>query len=141
MMPPNAPFYRQPWFLPVAILLFILVWLQLTPYGNNSNPASNSGYGKWSYFISILSLSYLIFIVRTVVNSISADQIKTLIASEVRDLMLNTEKVPLRDASSYPPVKKLPAAQALRILVTGGSGFVGMMIYICATAFSTEIHF
>ena len=40
-------------------------------------------------------------------------------------MMLNTEKVPLRDASSYPPVKKLPAAQALRILVTGGSGFVG----------------
>jgi hypothetical protein len=71
---------------------------------------------------------------RTVVNSITADQIKTLIASEVRDLMLNTEKIQVRDASSYPPVKKLPAAQALRILVTGGSGFVGTTFtYLCTS--------
>lgn len=56
MTPPNAPFYRQPWFLPVAILLFILVWLQLTPYGNNSNIALTSGYSKLLYFNSLFSI-------------------------------------------------------------------------------------
>ena len=51
--------------------------------------------------------------------------------------MLNTEKVQARDASSFPPVKKLPAAQALRILVTGGSGFVGRTL-ICSSSLPSK---
>lgn len=64
------------------------------------------------------------------VSQLSPDQIRAIISSEVRDQLItssNTEKLVKRDIDSYPPVKKLPAAQALRILVTGGSGFVGLM--------------
>mmetsp|Transcript_16797 Transcript_16797/g.23108 ORF Transcript_16797/g.23108 Transcript_16797/m.23108 type:complete len:423 (+) Transcript_16797:93-1361(+) len=101
MMPQNTPFYRQPWFLPVAILLFILMWLQLTPYQSSSSPTG------------------------TVVTHLTADQIKNLITSEVRDQMISTARTPGKDPNSYPPIKKLPASDILRILVTGGAGFVG----------------
>ena len=27
----NSPFYKQPWFIPVSVLILIIVWLQLMP--------------------------------------------------------------------------------------------------------------
>lgn len=53
-------------------------------------------------------------VVDGVIRQAILDQIATLRAERVR-----------RGNSGYPPVKRLPANRKLRILVTGGAGFVG----------------
>ena len=30
----NVPLYRQSWFIPVSILVFIMFWLQMQPHGS-----------------------------------------------------------------------------------------------------------
>jgi len=41
--------------------------------------------------------------------------------------MINSARINGKDPNSYPPIKKLPASDILRILVTGGAGFVGIL--------------
>lgn len=53
------------------------------------------------------------------------EQIKQLVTSEVRSEMLNSASVMSKDNKSFPPVKILSEIERLRILVTGGAGFVG----------------
>ena len=53
------------------------------------------------------------------------DNIKRLVQSEVRTELLNSVSVATKDVHAYPPVKTLPEIEKLRILVTGGAGFVG----------------
>jgi UDP-glucuronate decarboxylase len=51
--------------------------------------------------------------------------VKSLIASEVRDQLIESAKIKTAENSVFPPVQKLPEKERLRIVVTGGSGFVG----------------
>ena len=99
---------RQPWFLPVAVLVVIILWLQLSPSHGpaelGSNPPGLSGRG---------------------VGSATHDQIKSLITSEVRAALIDSAKTNNAELGKFPPVKTLPEHSRLRILVTGGSGFVG----------------
>ena len=55
----------------------------------------------------------------------SEEKMKAIITSEVRSQLLNSGNLIAKSAASYPPVKKLPSKEVLRILVTGGAGFVG----------------
>jgi hypothetical protein len=50
---------------------------------------------------------------------------KSMISSEIRSHLLNIAKLSTKEGATYPPVKIIPANERLRILVTGGSGFVG----------------
>jgi len=100
--------HRQPWFIPVAILISIIVLLQVIPSSHDENLSSMAHTGS--------------------VSNIPMDELKSLINKEVHQVMLESAKADIvhgTGESKYPPVKKLPEGQALRILVTGGSGFVG----------------
>lgn len=58
--------------------------------------------------------------------TLSHDDIKHLITSEIRSQLVNTNAQTVSTLpTSFPPIKKLPEAEKLRIVVTGGSGFVG----------------
>ena len=62
------------------------------------------------------------------VASIPMDELRALVNKEVHQVMIENSKADIMSGTSnhkYPPIKKLPEGQALRILVTGGSGFVG----------------
>ena len=63
---------------------------------------------------------------------VSKDLLRQMIASEINEIILekhnsNNNKLDGRQSlsSSYPEIKKLHASEKLRILVTGGAGFVG----------------
>eukprot|EP01031_Cornospumella_fuschlensis_P027653 gene27653-33397_t len=97
-MSSGVPLYRQPWFIPLSILLAILLWLQFMPRSSVDPHEAR----------------------------LSSEAIKSLITSEVRtQLMSPAVRYTTKDMSNYPPVKALPDSQRLRILVTGGAGFVG----------------
>ena len=53
------------------------------------------------------------------------EEIKQFILSEVRERLFDGAKSNKISNLAYPPVKTLPDSERLRILVTGGSGFVG----------------
>jgi UDP-glucuronate decarboxylase len=53
------------------------------------------------------------------------EELKEFIASEIRTQLIESSKSSVATTTSYPPVKSIPEASRLRILVTGGSGFVG----------------
>lgn len=58
-------------------------------------------------------------------KSLSHEDIKAIISTEVRDQLIETSKSNFFETSAFPPVKTIPEGERLRILVTGGSGFVG----------------
>ena len=58
-------------------------------------------------------------------SSLTEDRIKAYINNEVRYQLLGSASVAEHVKSGFPPVKKLPSRDSLRILVTGGAGFVG----------------
>ena len=60
-------------------------------------------------------------------KSLTREDIKAYVASELRGQLLNTAQMASGhpNAANYPPVKNIPESERLRILVTGGSGFVG----------------
>lgn len=97
----NSPFYKQPWFIPVTILVGIILWLQVMP--NNLTVGSGSTVSKHSIH----------------------EEIKDFIASEIRSQLVETSRSSAQINTAFPPVAVLPGAQQLRILITGGSGFVG----------------
>ena len=53
------------------------------------------------------------------------DELKRYIQSEIRTNLFENVKSINSEKKSFPPVKILPETEKLRILVTGGSGFVG----------------
>lgn len=60
-------------------------------------------------------------------NPLTHIQIKEIVAQEVRSQILGNVQSVAKPAaaSSFPPVKIIPDHERMRILVTGGSGFVG----------------
>jgi len=60
-------------------------------------------------------------------SNLNKEELKAFIMSEVREKLFETfkSKNEQSPAKSYPPTKTLPEGERLRILVTGGSGFVG----------------
>jgi len=91
----NSPFYKQPWFIPVSVLILIILWLQMMPGQLNDS------------------------------DKMHPDAIRQFVQNEVRDQILETSKGIAFSQNKYPPIKVIPESQKLRILVTGGSGFVG----------------
>ncbi len=58
-------------------------------------------------------------------NAQTLSEIKRSIENEINALMLKIPHSQSKTGYNFPPVKSLPDNQKLRILVTGGSGFVG----------------
>lgn len=63
-------------------------------------------------------------------SSIDLDRVKNaeiqeLVANEVRHHLIEASKSKLYEPANFPPVKNIAGSDRLRILVTGGSGFVG----------------
>jgi UDP-glucuronate decarboxylase len=61
----------------------------------------------------------------TASRSVSTADVTGLISSEVREQLIEVSKSVALKTSPFPPVKKISDSERLRILVTGGSGFVG----------------
>ena len=61
----------------------------------------------------------------TVPKSLTQGDIKSLISSEIRNQLVEAGQGHVYNKDSYPPVKTIPESDRLRILITGGSGFVG----------------
>lgn len=59
--------------------------------------------------------------------TLNYDALKQIVQSEIRASLLDPGKLiaSTKDMSTYPPVQNLPEMDRLRILVTGGAGFVG----------------
>lgn len=101
-----APFYKQPWFIPITVLVGIIFWLQFIP----NNPT----------VISEIPEHHK--------KSMSSEDIKGYISSEVRGQLIEnarTADVASTVTKTFPPIDKIPESKKLRIAVTGGSGFVG----------------
>eukprot|EP00600_Ochromonadales_sp_CCMP1393_P007890 CAMPEP_0174968032 /NCGR_PEP_ID=MMETSP0004_2-20121128/7906_1 /TAXON_ID=420556 /ORGANISM="Ochromonas sp., Strain CCMP1393" /LENGTH=446 /DNA_ID=CAMNT_0016217215 /DNA_START=65 /DNA_END=1405 /DNA_ORIENTATION=- len=99
----NTPFYKQPWFIPIAMLMGILLWLQLSPLNTTAPTARKEQ-----------ALGHL--------------EIKQIIESEVRSQLLGAgakQHISTKPSHEYPVVAVLPESARMRILVTGGAGFVG----------------
>jgi len=101
----GTPFYKQAWFIPMSILLVILMWLQLSPTTTTVEAPRHRE------------------------NPLTHLQIKEIVAHEIRIQLLDrgqTQALPKVAAQTvFPEVKILPDRERMRILVTGGSGFVG----------------
>jgi UDP-glucuronate decarboxylase len=81
-----------------------------------------------SLFFLCVFYYFLVFrngVVITHEQSITHESINMLIQSGIRDHLVNAVKSESASGTSFPPVKSLPDNQKIRILVTGGSGFVG----------------
>lgn len=102
--PPSSsstiPMYRQPWFIPITALILIIFWLQLSQPGYVSGGGNGGG-------------------------SLTNEEIKSYVTNEVKSQFLNLQGSSLKYNDKYPPVAKISARDQLRIVVTGGSGFVG----------------
>ena len=103
---------RQPWFIPVAILLGIIVLLQMLPAPHDAGGVSSLSPTQGGSSGGTVGLEELRSIVKAEVTGALIEQARSVQHGE-------------NNANKYPPVKTLPEGQALRILVTGGSGFVG----------------
>lgn len=55
----------------------------------------------------------------------SQKDMRAFIAAEVRGQLIEASTGKTFEKSAYPPIKSIPDSERLRILVTGGSGFVG----------------
>jgi len=53
------------------------------------------------------------------------ESIKKIVSSEVEKELLNSVQLVKKEMMSFPPVKSLPESEKMRVLVTGGAGFVG----------------
>ena len=94
----STPFYKQSWFLPVGLLISVMIYLQLS---GHTAPALST------------------------TETIPLTSVKSLIVAEVREQMIESAKIRSSEQSVFPPVQKLSEGERLRIVVTGGSGFVG----------------
>lgn len=55
----------------------------------------------------------------------SQNDLKAFISSEIRSHLIESAAGKVFGKNDYPPIKKISDSERLRILVTGGSGFVG----------------
>ena len=55
----------------------------------------------------------------------SQKDMRAFIASEVRGQLIEAASGKTFEKNAFPPIKSIPDSERLRILVTGGSGFVG----------------
>jgi UDP-glucuronate decarboxylase len=105
----SVPFYRQPWFFPVSALVVVILYLQI-----NSNSPTLTG----------------------TIQSTKVGPNKAMTAADISAMVntqINSRLIELSKALNYtspaglkyPPVAILPEHRKLRILVTGGAGFVG----------------
>jgi UDP-glucuronate decarboxylase len=95
-----VPLYRQSWFLPVTALIVIIFWLQL--FQQHSDPSVDA-------------------------TKLSSEDIRAYVTNEVKSqiIAVNTGSITAVTNTEYPPVARISSRDQLRILVTGGSGFVG----------------
>jgi UDP-glucuronate decarboxylase len=96
--------YRQPWFIPITALIIIIFWLQL------SQPDISTTGGSGSSSAGAAAMT---------------DEIKSYVTNEVKNQFLNLQGSTSKLNENFPPVAKISAKDQLRIVVTGGSGFVG----------------
>jgi hypothetical protein len=94
-------------YLPIAVLICLIIWLQMLPGTNNGQITETSN----SNILSNKALTH--------------DEIKSFISAEIRDSLVETSRTSKVNEEGYPPIKNLAEGDKLRILVTGGSGFVG----------------
>jgi hypothetical protein len=106
----SIPMYRQPWFIPITALILIIFWLQLSQPDVSSSSSSSISNG----------------------NGITNEELKSFVSNEIKNQFLTIREgfngptgIGTGNGLLYPPVAKLSARDQLRIVVTGGSGFVG----------------
>ena len=58
-------------------------------------------------------------------NAVSREEVESVVKAAVREYSISAERSINQNSKAYPVVKELSEASQLRILVTGGSGFVG----------------
>ncbi len=95
---------RQPHFVIGGIVVILFLWYQLRAVSYDWDQSSiENG------------------------NGLNYDSVKQIIKSEVDGLIAVPSKITsyTKDMTLYPPVQNLPEMERLRILVTGGAGFVG----------------
>lgn len=103
----QSPFYRQQWFIPISVLIVIILYLQL------SQPTTGN--------TSFISTG----------DHMSVEEMKKFLSTEVETQLVSLHRksmqsnTGLRTGQSYPEITKLSQKLQRRILVTGGSGFVG----------------
>jgi UDP-glucuronate decarboxylase len=114
---PGVPFYRQPWFLPIGALVGVIIWLQMNSTSPilTGAPGTMEGAGHAGVGVSegpgLDERS-----IASLVNS----QIDSRLVDIAKSMNLTTPS-----GGRFPPITVLPEHQKLRILVTGGAGFVG----------------
>lgn len=52
-------------------------------------------------------------------------EVREIVASQVRQHLLDSSDMKSFEKKNYPPIKNIPESKQLRIVVTGGAGFVG----------------
>eukprot|EP01040_Poterioochromonas_malhamensis_P003169 gene3169-3377_t len=115
---------QEPLFLVVFLLVLYLFYVQIK---NNNNSNSNT---KQNEPVPVPTKEVSSKATESDAKKEIYDSVKQLIRSELRTEMLELVKqVNIQAAESrsnhYPPVKILPEMDRMRILVTGGAGFVG----------------
>jgi nucleoside-diphosphate-sugar epimerase len=99
---------HQSHLLYLSILVGTILWLQIAPHSSDSSMTSFASTGSSGMD-----------------GAFTSEQLKFMISSEVRSQMI-TKSVELSgNSKNYPPVITLPDSKKLRVVVTGGSGFVG----------------
>ena len=58
----NSPFYKQPWFIPVSVLIIIILWLQLMPTVHD-----NANKFKPDEIRQFVQVFYLIILINTTI--------------------------------------------------------------------------
>lgn len=109
--PSSGGLVKQPWFIPVAILVVIIVFLQMMPPRNGPGDISAST-------------------MKAAKGSSGLNELRSIISAEVDTKLVELNRDRLQKGGDltnkqYPPVAQLPSTHVLRILITGGSGFVG----------------
>lgn len=101
----NPQMYKQPWFIPLFALVGTILWLQVAPHANSGSStttlSSSSGYNGFQ------------------------EDLKFLVSNEVRAQMIKKSVELSGSSKNFPPIMNLPDTRKMRIVVTGGSGFVG----------------
>ena len=83
-----------------------ILWLQIAPHSSTQSTTSFQSIGGSG-------------------GTLSSEQLKFLVSSEVRSQMIKKSIEISGSTRNYPPVISLPDSKKMRIVVTGGSGFVG----------------
>lgn len=80
---------------------------------------------NWTIFILLLITHFVIYCSNPAI--LSSPNIRSVLQDEIRSELLSSfQKSPInKEITKYPPSKTLPEGDRLRILVTGGAGFVG----------------